>query len=309
MFRIFFATDLHGSQVCFHKFLSAANMYKAEALILGGDLTGKAIIPIYKTDDEHMTAKLLGKEYTANSRQEAESLNKLIKDLGYYGFETTREKWTEISATKSTMDELFLKCAAERMSEWTAIAKEKLRDAGPKVYATGGNDDPPEIDKIIESSEFLVGCHDKLVEIGGHEMISTGYSNMTPWKLPRDISEEELERLIEDLAARVKDMKNAIFNFHCPPYASKLDEAPKLTKDLKAKPEFIPVGSTAVRKAIEKYQPLLGLHGHIHESRGVIKIGETTCVNPGSEYGEGVLRGAVINLEPKKIKGYILTSG
>jgi hypothetical protein len=132
---------------------------------------------------------------------------------------------------------------------------------------------------------------------------------MTPWKLPRDTSEEHLTQIIGDLASKVKDMKNAIFNIHVPPYNSKLDEAPKLTEDMKAKAEFVPVGSTAVRDAIEKYQPLLGLHGHIHESRGAINIGRTLCVNPGSEYGEGILRGAVINLEPGKVKGYILTSG
>jgi len=68
-------------------------------------------------------------------------------------------------------------------------------------------------------------------------------------------------------------------------------------------------GSKSVRRAIEKYQPLLGLHGHIHESQSVAKIGKTTCINPGSEYGEGVLRGCIVILGDGKIEGYQMTRG
>jgi len=57
-----------------------------------------------------------------------------------------------------------------------------------------------------------------------------------------------------------------------------------------------PVGSTAVRELIEEYQPPLSLHGHIHESRGKTRIGETIAINPGSVYSEGSLQGAVIDL-------------
>ena len=70
-----------------------------------------------------------------------------------------------------------------------------------------------------------------------------------------------------------------------------------------------PGGSSAVRSAIEKHQPLLGLHGHIHESKGFVKIGRTFCVNPGSEYGEGILRGVIIDLEDGKVKNFLLTQG
>jgi len=65
----------------------------------------------------------------------------------------------------------------------------------------------------------------------------------------------------------------------------------------------------AVREAIEKYKPLLGLHGHIHESRGVVNIGRTLCINPGSEYGEGIIRGAIVDLAKDKVLSYQLTSG
>ena len=73
--------------------------------------------------------------------------------------------------------------------------------------------------------------------------------------------------------------------------------------------EMQPVGSTACRETIERYQPLLGLHGHLHESRGTFQLGRTLCINPGSEYSEGVLRGALIELEGGQVKNYQLTTG
>jgi hypothetical protein len=309
MLRIFFSTDMHGSEVTFQKYIGAANFYKADIMILGGDISGKGIAPLMKTNDGQVTSQIAGKNYSAKSPPEIEKLSTLIRDMGYYGFTTSPEEWASISVDEKKMDEIFVKLATERLRHWNDLAKEKLPKKVPKIFVTGGNDDPFAIDDVLETSESFVYCHNQLVQVADHEMICTGYANMTPWKLPRDTSEEHLTQIIGDLASKVKDMKNAIFNIHVPPYNSKLDEAPKLTEDMKAKAEFIPVGSTAVRDAIEKYQPLLGLHGHIHESRGAINIGRTLCVNPGSEYGEGILRGAVINLEPGKVKGYILTSG
>jgi hypothetical protein len=73
--------------------------------------------------------------------------------------------------------------------------------------------------------------------------------------------------------------------------------------------EMAQVGSTAVAEMIEKYQPLLGLHGHIHEATGKRQIGRTLCVNPGSNYTEGILNGFILTLDDKKIKGAIFTSG
>jgi Icc-related predicted phosphoesterase len=147
-----------------------------------------------------------------------------------------------------------------------------------------------------------------------HEMISTGFSNITPWRCPRDITEDELSKKIDEMAVNVQNMENCIFNFHCPPYNTPIDIAPKLDDLLKYKlapggePEKAPVGSMAVRKAIEKYQPLLSLHGHIHESKGFVKIGRTTCLNPGSEYMESVLRGVLIDIKRDAIN-FLFTEG
>jgi Icc-related predicted phosphoesterase len=71
-----------------------------------------------------------------------------------------------------------------------------------------------------------------------------------------------------------------------------------------------PVGSTAVREAIERQRPLLGLHGHVHESAGVEKIGRTVCINPGSDYGDGILRGAIVELDRDRgVRNWQLTQG
>ncbi len=307
MTRIFFSTDMHGSEITFLKFIGAASFYKADKMILGGDITGKAVIPLMKMGDGSLTTNFLSRDYSAKSPTEITKLLKLIRDLGYYDFATSPDEWAKITSDKAKTQELFIKLASNRLRDWAALTKEKLPQK--KVFVTAGNDDPYEIDDVLKTSESLVYCHNQLVDVDGHEMICTGYANMTPWHLPRDTSEEHLTEIISDLASRVKDMKNAIFNFHAPPYESRLDEAPKMTKELIAKAEFVSVGSKAVRNAIEKYQPLVGLFGHIHESRGTIMIGNTLCVNPGSEYGEGILRGAVISLESRRVKGYILTSG
>ncbi len=141
-------------------------------------------------------------------------------------------------------------------------------------------------------------------------MISLSWSNPTPWDTPRECGEEELEKKIDGLASQIEDMKSAIFNFHVPPHGTALDEAPALSKDLvPSVGKTVSAGSKAVLNVIRKYQPLLGLHGHIHESRGVQKIGRTVCMNPGSEYTEGILRGVIVFLEKKKIKDFMFTSG
>ena len=70
-----------------------------------------------------------------------------------------------------------------------------------------------------------------------------------------------------------------------------------------------PVGSTAVRELIERIQPVLALHGHIHESRGVANIGKTVAINPGSSYTEGVLQGVIVTLSGDKVVGQQLVTG
>ncbi len=148
-------------------------------------------------------------------------------------------------------------------------------------------------------------------------MISVGFSNRTPWKTPREVDDDDLGSMIEDLASSLADAPRAIFNLHVPPVDSTLDTCPLLDWNTDPPTQIVKggqvvlhgAGSKAVRRAIELHQPLLSLHGHIHESAGAVKIGRTTAVNPGSEYGEGVLRGCLLTLAKDEVKSYQLTAG
>ena len=220
--------------------------------------------------------------------------------------------------SKEKIDQLFLKLMKERLTSWVRLMEERLGRSGIQVYLTGGNDDPLEIEEILNNSDSVINAQDKVCRIDEHhELVSSGLSNPTPWKTRREVSEEKLAESLEAMISKVQDVKNAIFNIHVPPKDSQLDTCPLLdTSVYPPKPVvkqgqivMYGAGSSAVRASIEKYQPLLGLFGHIHESRGAVQLGRTLCINPGSEYSEGILRGAIIVLDKDKIKSHELTSG
>ena len=313
--RLFFATDLHGSDVCFRKFLGAARFYEANVLVVGGDITGKEIIAVLEQADGSYSATIQGRPRQAANKEELEKLEQAISDLGSYPYRTNESEMETLSANKSKLDELFSQLMKGRLKRWIELAEKHLKNTNVKCYVCPGNDDKFEIDSVLGSSDCVINPDGKVVPIDdAHEMISVGYANMTPWKCPRDVSEGELKEKIEALARQVKNLSNCIFNLHCPPFNTGIDTAPHLDENLKpvfkaGEVEVIPVGSTSIRDAIERHQPLLGLHGHIHESKGLFKIGRTLCLNPGSEYSEGMLRGALINLNEKGFKNYMLTTG
>jgi len=307
--RIFFVTDIHGSNTCFRKYLNALKIYNVDVGILMGDLTGKVLIPLVEKEGGWETS-LLGHHTFVNTEEELVQLKKTIEMMGYYWVHQTSEEFQAYKAVPKKVDELFKQKMLERLGEWMTLADERLLDSGHTVYMAPGNDDHHEMDKIIDGSSAIVNCNNKNISIGDHEMITCSWSNPTPWNTPREKPDDELELMLGELVATVRDYPNALFNFHVPPYGSSLDLAPELTKDLiQAADRKIHVGSHAVAKMIEKYQPLLGLHGHIHESRGAQKIKRTLVINPGSEYSEGILKGVVIALGKNKVEDYIFTSG
>ena len=313
--RIFFVTDLHGSEPCFRKFLNAAKVYDAKVLILGGDLTGKMIVPIVENAEGHWNTKFQGQDMAVTSRDELSKLESQIRSCGYYPYIASKQEMNELESSAEKVHALFTTLMLEQVHRWMQLAEERLAPTGVKFYVTGGNDDPMEIEPLLNDSNYVINPENKVVDIGdGVEMVSSGFGNITPWKCPRDVDENVLLEKLEVLACQVKNTERAIFNLHVPPYDSGIDLAPQLDKTLKVDTHagtgvtMVPVGSTAVRKIIEKYQPMIGLHGHIHESRGVSKIGRTTCINPGSEYGEGFLRGVAIDMDQKGFT-YVLTSG
>lgn len=311
--RIFFATDLHGSDRCFRKFINAAQAYRASVIVIGGDITGKAIVPFIEYNGE-ITADYLGQKVQVRSRDQLERYFKEASDAGYYPVLLERGEYERISGKKEEVERLFLKLMKERAQAWIRLAEERLRNTGIRVIINAGNDDAFEIDEVLDSSDFVEHPEGKVIELDGYEMISTGYANMTPWRAPRDIPDEALRARIMDMINRLKNPSRAIFNIHPPPYNTGLDMAPKLDDHLRpvtASGSMLmePVGSRAVRELEEEYQPLLGLHGHVHESRNARLLGKTLVINPGSDYQYGILRGVAVNLENGGVKNYMLTTG
>jgi Icc-related predicted phosphoesterase len=311
MTRVFFATDLHGSEMCWRKFLNAAKFYDAEVLICGGDMTGKAMIPIVE-ENGHYTVTIASQRQVVGAEQVAD-IESQIRRKGYYPLHVTPERLQELDENEDKRKECFQQIMLDGVRRWMNMAAEKLHGSGVRIFVCPGNDDEMEVDDVVRESDMVELGEGRMVEIDGFTMISTGWSNHTPWNTHREETEEELGARIEAMARNINDFSHAIFNLHCPPYRSGLDEAPAIDADLKLMhggKALRPVGSTAVRQAIDKHQPLLSLHGHIHESKGAIKLGKTLSINPGSAYEEGVLMAAVINLDPKKgIKSYQLVNG
>ncbi len=309
--KIFFATDLHGSEMCWRKFLNAGRFYDAEILICGGDMTGKAIVPIVRENGQ-FTLTMAGEHQTVSADQVAE-VEAQIRRKGYYPLQMSPERLHELDQDAGKRADTFRQVMLDGVDRWMNMAAEKLRGTGARCFVCPGNDDEMEVDDVIKRSDFVELGEGRMVEIDGYTMISTGWSNPTPWRTHREESEEKLGERLEAMASQVKDPSRAIFNLHCPPFNSGLDEAPAIDADLKllhGGRALRPVGSTAVRAVIERHQPLLSLHGHIHESKGAIKIGKTLSINPGSAYEEGMLMGAIVQLDPKKgIKSYQLVNG
>jgi uncharacterized protein len=312
--RLFYATDVHGSDRCFTKFVNAARFYEVDALVLGGDITGKAIVPLVSSNGGY-EAEFVGDRISVEAGEELEELEKKIANTGYYPWRCTREEEEHVAADAAAQHELFVRLICQRVERWMALAEERLRPAGIPCYLNAGNDDPPEIDAVIEAADWVEFLEGRVVRLpDGTELASCGYANKTPWACPRDVEESELAQRLEDVIAKVEDREAALFNFHCPPYDTGIDSGPMLGEDFRVQAgaggvQMHPVGSKACRAAIERYQPLAGLHGHLHESRGTHTLGRTVCINPGSEYTEGVLRGALLELDKRKLKSYQLTAG
>ena len=297
------------------KFVSAAKFYKADVIILGGDITGKMIVPILTQPGGGYLYEFFGERKTISSDSELETVEKNIRNMGYYACVMGQSEAEALRSDQSKLDDLFSRLMIESVRSWIKILESRLRDTETKCFISPGNDDRLAIDEVLNASDCVVNPEDRVVEIDSHhEMISSGWSIPTPWNSPRECGEEELEAKIESMASKVKEMKSCVFNLHCPPFNSVIDEAPQVDFNLKpvvsgGQMIMAPAGSKSVRKSIQMHQPLLGLHGHIHESRGMRKLGATLCLNPGSEYTEGILRGAIVNLNEKGIMSHLFVSG
>lgn len=313
---LFFATDIHGSEVCWRKFVAAADFYHADVLVLGGDFTGKLVIPIVAGQGNRHLARFLGKEHLLEA-DDLDRFQRRVSDSGFYPIQIDAAEFGALEADPDRVEALFRQLIVERLVQWIKHATERLDGTGVRILTAPANDDPYYIDQTISEhgGDVFVNVEDQVVELApGHEMISTGYTNRTPWNTPREQDEDVIAAHIEQMAARLERPETAVFNLHPPPHGTKLDLAPRLDEHLSVVTSagatvMDHVGSHAVADALHRHQPLLSLHGHIHESAGQIRIGRTTAINPGSEYGEGVLRGALIRIGDGRIHSYQATSG
>ena len=300
---LFYATDLHGSTRCFRKFVAAARFYDVDTLILGGDTSGKFLVPIVAAGADRWTAEVFGNRRDLRTAELA-AFERQVRDLAMYTHRMEPDEHTHYGQDPARLEQLFVDVIAEDLRRWIHYAHDRLADSDVVIYAMPGNDDPPVVDDIFraEGGDRVQFVEGEVVEIApGHEMLTTGYTNHTPWQTHREYTEEEIAERLRTLTGKLSSPRSAIFNLHVPPHNSRLDVAPLLGQDLKAKsgmgaPITAPVGSTAVREAIAEHEPLLTLHGHIHESGGTVRSGRTTMINAGSEYGEGILRGVLLTV-------------
>jgi Icc-related predicted phosphoesterase len=310
--RLYYASDIHGSDVLWRKFLNAAAFYEVGTLIMGGDLCGKGLAPVVRTNGG-WTLPLAGEERHVDNESELEEAERLVRRSGLYPRRMTVAEFERLS-DPAVLDALFEETIIEGVRQWMALADERLRGSDVTAYVMPGNDDPWGIDEALVGREKVVACDDKVVRVGEHELLSLGWSNETPWHTARELDEDGLYARIKKLAEQLERPQTAIFNIHVPPYNSGLDTATELDETLKpvlvgGQAHEIPVGSTAVRRLIEEYQPALALHGHIHESRGIVGIGRTICINPGSNYGTGRIDGVVVELGSGGVRNKHLVNG
>jgi len=312
--RLFYAGDVHGSRVCWKKFVNAAAHYPADVLVMGGDLTGKALVPIVREGDGSYMARVIGEQRIARSAEELDQMQQAISTNGMYPLIVDREEAQRLAEDSARREEVFETALLDELRLWVELADERLAGTDTCAYVIPGNDDPWAIDEVLAGGQSVVPCDEKVVGVGPHELLSFGYSNRTPWKTPRELDEEEIYARLKPLAERLEAPERAIFNIHVPPWESSLDTAYEVDEELRyvtkgGRPHEVPTGSLAVRQIIEETQPVLSLHGHIHESKGVTKIGRTVAINPGSDYGTGHLDGCLVHLAPERVVSQYLVSG
>jgi Icc-related predicted phosphoesterase len=312
--RVLFATDLHGSSKCFRKFINAAPIYRADVLVLGGDVAGKAIQTIVREGPGRWRCRFIGVDYAVEEGPDLDALERLIEDHGYYPYRSEPGELEALEA-EGQIERLFASLMEDRLTAWLALADARLRPTGLPLFLMLGNDDPASLRPLLEAAPWGTHAEGRTVMLDDHhEMMSRGNSNITPWHSHREQTEEQLADTLRGLATGLTDPHRAVVNVHVPPFGTQLDDAPVLDADLRVvqvmgQVKFAPVGSTAVRDFLLQTQPLLGLHGHIHESAGIRRLGRTIAINPGSDYATGALHGALVTLEDGRVAAHQLVRG
>lgn len=316
---LFYVADIHGSDVCFRKWLNAAGFYGADVLVIGGDLTGKVLLPIYPTagPGKSWTATWKDRLHRLETQAEVDELIRIARNEGAYGFVTTADEIAEIGTSIEREREVFGRLKLAALEGWLALADERLADRRTRAFVMAGNDDPPEVDGLLAGSRSLVDVQGATTELApGIWMGSRGESTPTPWHTPREVPDAVLGDLVKDAVNDLPSDATTIWNLHMPPYDTGVDRAPRLDPSLhvqydgSGEPIMEPVGSHAIRDLIADRQPTIALHGHIHEGRGRYRIGATAGFNPGSQYQDGVLQGVLLRISARKgLRDFAFTAG
>lgn len=305
-YSLFYVADLHGSERCFRKFVNAGKFYGVDALILGGDVTGKALVPLVRLPDGSYEAQFIGRTEIAKDETELATVEGQIRFNGFYPFRTDADELAELATDPERRARHFERVMSAAVQQWVDLADERLEGTGIKCLVMPGNDDGEFVGGILSGGRNLVNPESHTLELGPYQVVSYGWSNITPWKSPRELPEDVLEERIEELTGDLDPSRPAIYNLHVPPYGTRIDDAPEIREDLSlvggSSATMVPVGSTAVRRVLERHQPMLGLHGHIHESRGSARLGTTLCLNPGSDYNTGILKGVIVRLRGNEVE-------
>jgi uncharacterized protein len=312
--RVLFVTDLHGSEFTFRKFLKALEVWRPDIFVGGGDVAGKGLLPVLDSGNGTVRVRWMGEERDLPRDQLAE-VEARAAQLGLYPYVASAEALERLRADDAESERIFERLMTERWRDWLERLDRRCAELEIPAFVIAGNDDPWSLDDITrESREWVQGADGRVLDLDEEwKLLSCGLANKTPWNCPRDVTEQELSERLEELAAEVDDFGNVIANIHVPPLGSSLDIAPLL--DTSVFPpraiagETAPVGSRAVAEFLERHQPLLSLHGHIHESPGAVHIGRTSAINPGSEYAEGILRGVLVTIEPDRVVGHQFATG
>jgi Icc-related predicted phosphoesterase len=311
--RLYYASDIHGTEVLWKKFLNASKVYKAKVLVMGGDITGKMVIPIIRDDGGSWIATFHGRVEKPATEADVVKLENRIRGNGMYPYRTTAAEVARIAGfSEGERERWFEEVMLKAFQGWLDLAAQRLVGTDIRCFVMPGNDDPSSLEDVIDHAAGVEACDEKWVQFDGYQMLSLGYSNITPWNSPRELDEDALYDRIVALAEEIDDHTRAVWNIHVPPRDSQLDTAAELDDDFNVvligkSPHLIPVGSSAVRDAIERYQPLVALHGHIHESPGATRIGRTLCINPGSDYHTGRISGCLVNLRGDRVNHQFVT--
>ena len=173
--RIFFATDIHGSEVCWRKFLNAGKFHKADVLIMGGDMTGKAMVPIV-ANGGNWELELQGQRHVLTTEDEVKAMEKRISDRGYYPVRLTRDEVDAWSGDAALVDTRFKAEMLGNVERWMALGDERLAGTGIRCVVSPANDDMFEIDPIIESAKHLELGEGNTIALDGFSLVSTGWA-------------------------------------------------------------------------------------------------------------------------------------